>query len=332
MGYGRDSDTTRCLESSRNGRYASRRILLFCLLLMMGCSSCDRSGQEKSQDAGAPAEPVQKMPLPRHVAEPPTAVAQAVPGDTATAAPAVSEVAKPGVPAIPPAAKQAQQLKKGEAKKAPPPAASGVKEAKIAVPPRGAGQVNKDKAAPAASKPTVVARKQADREQSAAATTKSPAPAASSSARSWIVVTGPYLLEETLASDLTKVRKVGLNATIQPLVRKKAAMNRLFLAQFDDRAAAQAELDKLNRHTSDAFILEHAGKHAVYAGSYLLDSRALSEKERLAAAGFSLTLKRSDVAIPSKRLVVGSYRDRVSAENAQKKLKRAGLKGTLVRQ
>lgn len=109
-------------------------------------------------------------------------------------------------------------------------------------------------------------------------------------------------------------------------------MHRLFLAQFDDRAAAQGELDKLNKLTSDAFILEHGGKHTVYAGSYLLDSRAASEKERLAAAGFALTIKKADVAIPSKRLCAGIYHDKSAADAAAKKLKNAGIKDVLVHQ
>lgn len=141
---------------------------------------------------------------------------------------------------------------------------------------------------------------------------------------------GPYLLEESMASDLTRVRKAGFSATIQNTGRRTAAMNRLFLGQFDDRAAAQAELEKLKRHTSDAFILEHGGKHAVYAGSYLLENRARSEKDRLAAAGFTLGLRRTDVAVPSRRLVTGVYRDRAAAEKVRKKLEATGVKSSLV--
>jgi cell division septation protein DedD len=341
MGYWRDSDTAHRLESS-NGRNASRRILLFCLLLMIGCSSCNRSGQEKSQDAGG-GEQVEKMPLPRHVEGPPAVAPQ----EKKPAAPATSEAGKPGSPEAAPAAKQAPPPR-AEGKKATTTGAEGKKplSAKGVAPgqkgaapatgeAKGPGQGDKSKVATgekttpsgAVTKPAAAAKKQA----TAPGVKKTPAPAVTAPGGRWTVVIGPYLLEETLASDLTKVRKAGLGATIQSTVRKKAAMNRLFLTQFDDRAAAQAELDKLKRYTSDAFILEHGGRHAVYAGSYLLDSRAQSEKERLAAAGFNLTLKRSDVAIPSRRLVVGTYHDRIAAENVQKKLKGAGLKGTLVR-
>ncbi len=97
------------------------------------------------------------------------------------------------------------------------------------------------------------------------------------------------------------------------------------------RASAQAELDKLKRHTSDAFILDSAGMHVVYAGSYMLDARASSEKERLTSAGFSLTLKRAAVSIPSKKLTAGTFADKNVADSTIKKLRAAGIKATLTR-
>lgn len=71
--------------------------------------------------------------------------------------------------------------------------------------------------------------------------------------------------------------------------------------------------------------------HMVYAGSYLLDARALSEKERLKAVGFNLTLKRADVSIPTKNLIAGSFADKKVADETLKKLRAAGVKATLVR-
>ncbi len=338
MGHSRKSVNDFQLKPSPGGRYAPRTALAFCLALMIGCSSCDRFGQEKSQDAEAPAEAVQKMPLPRHVEEPPQAGAQADLAENRIA----SEQDKAGAPS--PAMIQAPQQKKDEAKK-PQSAPDKVKEEKGAALVRReaklSGQVDRAKAsadkkpAPAAAKATLADKKAVPAVAKTPAAVppakkKSPSATAAASSRKWTVVMGPYLLEETMASDLTRVRKAGLSAKIQSTSRQKTAMNRLLLAQFDDRATAQAELDRLKRHTSDAFILEQGGKHAVYAGSYLLDSRALSEKERLAAAGFSLTLKRTDVAVPSRRLVAGTYSDRATAETVQKKLKAAGVRSTLV--
>jgi cell division septation protein DedD len=148
----------------------------------------------------------------------------------------------------------------------------------------------------------------------------------------WTIVVGSYVLEEALSKDLGRVRKAGLEASVQHGGRKKAHMNRLLLGEYADRVAAQTELDKLKRSTSDAFILNQGGKHCVYAGSYLLQERAVSEKERLAAAGFNLTLKHADVTIPSENLTAGTFSSRKSAEAALKKLKDTGIKATLSRQ
>lgn len=147
----------------------------------------------------------------------------------------------------------------------------------------------------------------------------------------WTVVVGNYVLEEALATDLARVRKAGFEAYVVPAGPKKTHMTRLLLAEFTDRASAQAELDKLKRLTSDAFIIDSAGMHMVYAGSYMLDSRAAYEKDRLTAAGFGLTLKKADVSIPSKNLTAGSYAEKSAAEDVLKKLKAAGVKATLSR-
>lgn len=148
----------------------------------------------------------------------------------------------------------------------------------------------------------------------------------------WMLVVGNYLIEDAMAVDMARLRKAGFAVSVQPGVRKTAQMNRLFLAEYTDRDKAQADMSKLKRYTSDAFILEQNGKFAVYAGSYLLDTRVASEKERLAAAGFSMTLKRTEVAIPSKALTAGSFTDKNAAETALKKLENAGIKATLTRQ
>ncbi len=148
----------------------------------------------------------------------------------------------------------------------------------------------------------------------------------------WTVLVGNYVLEEALATDLARVRKAGLEAFVVPGSQKKTHMNRLLLAEFTDRESAQAELNKLKRLTADAFIIDNAGMHAVYAGSYLLAERAGSEMERLAAAGFKLTLKRADVSIPTKNLTAGSFAEKSAAEGTLKKLRSAGVKAALTRQ
>ncbi len=263
--------------------------------------------------------------------------------------PSVKPVPKPAPPARP-APKPAEVMKKVEApangKKALPlrNGSADRKQAPVAkVEPKDARQMKKSQPvaaekksvpAPATDKTKTAANKQQQKGKPAlsAAVKKTHHGAEKASTRNWTVVTGPYLLEEDLATDLAKAGKAGLNATVQQGSRRKAAMHRLFLGQFDDRAAARAELERLNKLTSDGFIIDRGGKHAVYAGSYLLASRAQSEKERLAAAGIALTISRTDVAIPAKVLNAGTYRDRGAAEAAARKLRGAGIKSVQVRQ
>jgi hypothetical protein len=193
---------------------------------------------------------------------------------------------------------------------------------------------NKTAPVAAAQKTAAVVKKQLPKDESAATKTeqKLRTVTAGSSAGNWTVMVGNYLLESALITDLDRVKKAGFTGLVKPGDKKKTVMSRLLLAEFNDRGAAQAALDKLKRHTADAFILDQGGVHAVFAGSYLLDSRASSEKARLAAAGFTLNLKKVEVAIPSKNLSAGRFKDKKSAEAACEKLKSAGITATLVRQ
>jgi len=351
------------------GRFGSRFGALLLLLMLLGGVSCDRTTPPEQKPAEAP--PVTKLPLPQHgdqVAKPaPTAAASEQKGTapSATAAPAATPAppaaAVKALPTSAPPAKElprkVEQTKKVEQKKVEAPTTSGkkplpqggMKEQKVtaeakpepgkmpvnagkkAAPESGAGKMAAaKKIAPEKEKPAQAGASKAAK--AAVVTEKRIRPAAEkSSASGWTIVVGTYLLEDEMAPDLAKVRKAGLEAAVKPGARKRAPMNRLFLGEYDDAAAAKAEQDKLKQKTSDAFILTHGGKHAVFAGSYLLDNDAASEKERLAAAGFSLTIKRVNVAIPSRILTAGSFDDRKAADEAARKLRGVGLKATVVR-
>lgn len=247
----------------------------------------------------------------------PAKAAQAIPGG---AAPAVKEMPKPRVEPG-----KTEPVKPGDKK--PLPAAADKKEQKPAV-----AKAEEKKPAPAEKRQPVAGDKKVAVAKTDPSKTKVKPGAGEAPAGRWTLVVGNYLLEDALAADLTRVRKAGLEATVKPGAPRKASMNRLFLAEYGERGIARGELDKLRHHTSDAFIVEQGGKHAVYAGSYLLDARASAEKERLAAAGFSLTLKRAEVPIPSKVLTAGTFSDKQVAEAALKRLKAAGLKASLSRQ
>ena len=288
--------------------------------------------KEAPKPVEAPVAEVVKKPLPPRdgTAVTPTETPKAAaPAAVKTEQPKPAEPAKTAAPAEKKAAvvdKKPVAVEKKADQKPAAPEKEKKAEAKPAVP--AAKPTEKKPVADlAAKKPVSPAGGTAD----AAKPAKKPAQEKADTAGPWMVLVGSYLLEDAMAADLAKVRKSGLSPAVVPGGRKKTAMNRLFLAEFKDRPAAQAELDKLKRYTSDAFILDQGGRFGVYAGSYLLDSRAASEKERLAGAGFSLSIKRSDVPIASKGLSAGTFSTRKQADEALKKLKDAGLKATITR-
>lgn len=151
-------------------------------------------------------------------------------------------------------------------------------------------------------------------------------------AGSWSVLVGQYSIEEALSADMGRVRKAGFEPVVTAGPRKKSMMNRLLLGEFANRADAQTELSKLKRITSDAFVIDQSGKYLVYAGSYLLDARASSEKERLAAAGSKVSIKRAEIAIPTQNLTVGPFNEKKAADAALGKLNANGVKASLIRQ
>lgn len=321
------------------------------LLILEICSCGLYEPKQEQKPADQSPQQVNKLPLPKRDVPPPTSSPALAPTEKkdASSTDDTAHPVKPGVPAAVPVKKNAQTpnetVKKADlvatAEKKAQPMYAGPKEQKLAVAKveqKNAPQVKKapllvKSAVVPATKETktpVVSEKAEPKEKAPVVPAKKMVRAAST--RNWSVVAGPYVLEEYLAADLAKAKNVGVNATVQPWVRKKNSMHRLLLGQFDSREVAQGELEKLKKHTSDAFVLDHGNKFTVYAGSYLLDSRVTSEKERLAAAGFTLSVKRADVAIPSKRLMAGVFRDKSAAEATAKKLKDAGLQDVQVRQ
>ncbi|OGU14846.1 MAG: hypothetical protein A2076_08375 [Geobacteraceae bacterium GWC2_53_11] len=301
---------------------------------------------KKVEEAPAASAPqVAKMPLPARENEPAaptgkapakaeapkTAAAPAVKpaAAPAKAAPAPAPVAKAAPAPAPAPAKPKEAPKKAEAAKPvdkKPAAVAGAEkkgaEKKAVVEAKKSATPEK-KSAPAkeaAKKPAADAKAKPE----AVAASKHAAPA------SWSIMVGNYVLEEALSADMGRVRKAGFNPLVKPSVRKKNAMHRLLVAEVTDRATAQATLEKLKRHTSDAFVIEQGGKFAVYAGSYLQNEAASTEKERLKSSGFPVTVKNADIAIPSQSLSVGPFKNKKAADAALGKLRSAGIKATLL--
>lgn len=336
----------------------SQSALLVLLLLLVGGFSYLYffTGLIKPPEAPKPVEtaapPVVKMPLPprdggaaavtdkaKDQARDAAAKAQA-PQPTqapAVATPVVPVVKVPPQPLVKPKVEsQKPELAKTVEKK-PVPAPAGDKQSQKAV----VAKVEEKK--PVSEKKPLVTAKKTETEVKPAnkkpadrtvkhkkSTVAATAATKEGAGDSWSLLVGNYVLEEALSVDLGRVRKAGLTPVVKAGARKKSAMNRLLFAEFTDRDAAQSAIAKLKRHTSDAFMIEQGGKQFVYAGSYLLDARAASEKERLNAAGFSVTLKRADVTIPTQSLTVGPFNDKKAADAALSKLKSVGIKATPV--
>ena len=325
------------VHAEPSGEKKNQSAILVLLLLLVGGFSYIYffTGIIKPEDAPKPAEApvaakVVKMPLPPRegvagkAAEKPTDVkkeaAQSVKAEPpkAQTAPVAAPAPTAKAPVQPPA-KTKEEPKKAEspkpAEKKPAVAVKKSEPAKAEVKKASADIVTKPKSLPVKMEKPVKA-----------------VAGATGSGGSWTILVGTYVLEDALSTDMGRVRKAGFTPVVKPGAHKKSPMNRLFLSEFADRAAAQATLDKLKRHTSDAFILDQAGKHTVYAGSYLLDARAASEMERLNAAGFPVSLKHAEIAIPSQSLTLGPFSDKKTADAALSKLKGAGVKATLSRQ
>ena len=276
---------------------------------------------QKSSEIAAPAPQMVKIPLPARAGEPEkvdvkkgagaetpkAAVIAAGPVPAPVAVPAAPPVAAPVIPAPKPApapvmAKPIPEAKKIEAPKPP----TKTKQPAVAEKPVNKKAVAKDKV-----------------QTKAVAKKKTTVPSF------WTLAVGNFVLEEKLSTDMGHVRKAGLEPVVKPSVQKKSAMNRLFVAEFNDRAAVQPTLDKLKRQTSDAFVIQQGSRFVLYAGSYLHKDAAVTERDRLKAVGIAVTIRQTDIGIPSRNLSVGPFKSKNEAEQARARLKTAGIKATL---
>lgn len=359
--FSKDSGDSQQQEAPGEKKKQSTLIVL--LLILVGGSTyiyfftdlIKPQEAQKPAEAPASAPQVAKIPLPPRegeaakpggnapvITDTPKEAATAPVAASPPAAKPVAAAAKP-VPVPEPAAKTApapskpkEEPKRIDAAKAadnktlPAPVADK-KVGKVAV-----AKAEVKKPAAAAKKTGVADKKSAlakdgvkktgsgaQAKQETVAKAKSAAPGA------WSILVGNYVNETALSAGMGRVRKAGLEPTVKQSVRKKSTMNRLFVSEFNDRAAAQSNLENLKRHTSDAFVIEQGGKFVLYAGSYLQSEAARTEKERLKGAGFTATIKHADIAIPSRSLSVGPFNNKKAADSALLKLKRAGIKASL---
>ncbi|MDK9718241.1 MAG: SPOR domain-containing protein [Trichlorobacter sp.] len=315
-------------QPQEKGRQTGMVVLLLLLLGGFGYLYFFTGLIRPQEQPPAPQPPPQvvKQPLPARDAAPVDAAtpaeqkAQATSSAPVSAAPAVAKPADTKVAVTP--------TSKTEEKKPAVKAVAKPEPLKAAVAPA----VKK----PEASKPTMPA-KQAEKSvaevQSAQSKQAVPARKATVAPKKngpWTVVAGLYVVEETLAADMIKVKNAGLTPLMTSGPKRPVAMHRLFYAEYGIKDEAKQAVEKLQRTSGGGFSVQRGDKHEVYAGSYAVLSGAQAEQQRLAAAGVKVTIKKSQVSLASRKLTAGTFTDRKAADDALKKLKSAGISAAVL--
>ena len=323
-------------QPQEKGRQTGMVVLLLLLLGGFGYLYFFTGLIRPQEQPPAPQPPPQvvKQPLPARDAAPADAAkpaeqkAQATPSAPVAAAPAA---AKPVAPAV---------VKPADTKLAATPAPKA-EEKKAAAKPVAKPEPVKAAVAPAVKKPEAVKPavpvKQAEKNvaETKPAQSKQAEPArkaaiAPKKRGPWTVVAGLYVVEETLAADMNKVKNTGLTPLMTSGPKRPVTMHRLFYAEYSSKDEAKQAVEKLQRTSGGGFSVQRGDKHEVYAGSYAVLSGAQAEQQRLAAAGVKVTIKKSQVSLASRKLTAGTFTDRKVAEDALKKLKSAGISAAVL--
>jgi cell division septation protein DedD len=147
----------------------------------------------------------------------------------------------------------------------------------------------------------------------------------------YTLLVGEFALPRSVKDAQVKLRKAAIAPVMKKSIKRQEPMNRLFLAEFSDREAAEVELKGLAKLTADAFILPENGKYAVYAGSYYMKGQAASEQDRLYDKGVKLVMKKVFAPINVIRMTAGSFATREEALKAAASLKKRGLVAQVVK-
>jgi hypothetical protein len=319
-------------QPQEKGRQTGMVVLLLLLLGGFGYLYFFTGLIRPQEQPPAPQPPPQvvKQPLPARDATPADAgkpaeqKAQATSPATVLPAQAVKPAQKPAdakvaaVPAVKPEEKKPAQAKSA-AKSEPVKAAvaPAVKKPELAKPAAPSKQPEKGVVE---AKP--VQSKQVEPVHKAAAAPKKSGP--------WTVVAGLYVLEETLAADMTKVKSAGLTPLMTRGPKRPVTMHRLFYAEYGSKDEAGQAVEKLQSSSGGGFSVQRGDKYEVYAGSYVVLSGAQAEQQRLSAAGIKVSIKKVQVPLASRKLTAGTFTDRKAADDAVKKLKAAGIAAPVV--
>lgn len=328
-------------QPQEKGRQTSLLVLL--LVLLGGFAYLyfftDLIRKQPGEQLPLPAPSVVKQPLPQRPVSSVATVPSPTPPQVAVPAVPPTVAVVPAKPATAPA--QQPAVVKPPVQPVVKPPAKQPSAAQMAAKVGGNKPVASQQAQPTVQTKTTAAPVKTKLEQGKAGAAKAPASTAAKQAAvksiqsvktavakpsgPWTVVVGLYVVEETLASDAAEVKKTGLNPLITTGPRREVTMNRLFLGEFSDKQQALQAIEKLRAAGGSGFTLQKGDKVEAYAGSFAVASGAQSERQRLAAAGVTTTVRKTTVSLASRKLTAGTYTNRSAADQAVKKLKSAGI-------
>lgn len=319
-------------QSADKGRQTGLLILLLVLVGGFGYIYFF-TGMIRPQEQPPPPPPppqVVKQPLPARDAAPPAATASQKPS-AATATPAAPPAVSPGKPqqpaAVGPAAAPAvkpQEEAKPAAAKPVPTQQKAVEPAKPATQPVKAEQ-HKPVVAKAETKPAVAKPEQKPAAMQPAKQAPVEHKPVAKSTGPWTVVVGYYVVEETLAADMARVKKAGLSPVMTSGPKRPVAMHRLYVGEYGSRAEGLQVLAKVKQIGGSGFLVQRGELYDLFAGSYAVANSAEAEQQRLAAANIKVSIRKVQVPLATRKLTAGTFTDRKAAEAAIKKLKGAAI-------
>ncbi|SNB45730.1 hypothetical protein [Geobacter sp. DSM 9736] len=111
--------------------------------------------------------------------------------------------------------------------------------------------------------------------------------------------------------------------------KKEEKMHRLHVSRHPTRQEAESNLNGLRKFTGSGFVLHENGGYSLYAGSFYNQGQAVKERDRLMAAGFSITVRDVKVNLPVSRITASGL-PRKAAERQVRDLNKAGIEARVV--
>jgi cell division septation protein DedD len=121
------------------------------------------------------------------------------------------------------------------------------------------------------------------------------------------------------------LKKHGVSPTRTDQVKRLQPMYRLFLANFDDHETADKEFQTLRQRAPAAFITKENGKFSVFAGSFMNETRAIVEQQRLALEQINLVRQTAQVNVTLTRVTAGTFSDGTAAAMKARQLQKYGV-------